>query len=181
MKELLAQSGHVIWILSDPNWTRTQNHLVYKPRLNHLAKLSKWLRCPLCTYLYGAFECVFLSYHVQISGWIPTLWFSECQGTPCLRQARSLNFKWRQLVSNQQLLSLKTNTQRFSQIGQLIELCCGYLSVQSVWMCVFIMSRTNLRVNPHFIVALMSKNSLLEAHVKSEFQVTAAGREPTTT
>ena len=27
--------------LSDCNWTRTQNHLVYKRTINHLAKLAK--------------------------------------------------------------------------------------------------------------------------------------------
>ena len=30
-----------LWILSDCNWTRTQNHLVCKRTLNHLAKLAK--------------------------------------------------------------------------------------------------------------------------------------------
>ena len=29
--------------LSDCNWTRTQNHLVHKQTLNHLARLAKWL------------------------------------------------------------------------------------------------------------------------------------------
>ena len=46
VKELLAQSWCEIWSLSDCNWTRTQNHLVHKPTLNHLAKfnhLPKWL------------------------------------------------------------------------------------------------------------------------------------------
>ena len=38
VKELLAQSRHKIWSLSDCNWTQTQNHLVCKRTLNHLAK-----------------------------------------------------------------------------------------------------------------------------------------------
>ena len=37
VKELLAQSRHEIWSLSDCNWTRIQNHLVRKETLNHLA------------------------------------------------------------------------------------------------------------------------------------------------
>ena len=43
VKELLARSSREIWRLSDCNWTRTQNHLVLKRTLNHLAKLAKWL------------------------------------------------------------------------------------------------------------------------------------------
>ena len=37
VKELLAQSRHEIWNLSDCNWTRTQENLVLKRTLNHLA------------------------------------------------------------------------------------------------------------------------------------------------
>ena len=46
VKELLAWSRHHIWSLSDSNVIRTQNHLVRKRTLNHLAKLrlqTKWL------------------------------------------------------------------------------------------------------------------------------------------
>ena len=53
VKELLARSRHKIWSLSDCNWTRTQNHLVRKWTLNHLAKLTislaKWLSVCLQT------------------------------------------------------------------------------------------------------------------------------------
>ena len=52
--------------ISDCNWTRTQNHLVIKRTLNHLAKLAKWLSCVLSTYLYGAFDCMFLPCHVRV-------------------------------------------------------------------------------------------------------------------
>ena len=69
VKELLARSRHEIWRLSDCNWTQTQNHLVRKRRLNHLAKLAKWLRCVLSTYLYGVFEHT-VKYTVQISTWV---------------------------------------------------------------------------------------------------------------
>ena len=90
---------------SDCNWTRTQNHLVLKRTLNHLAKLAKWLSCVLSTYLYGAFECMFLSCDVRVSEWIHTLHLPECQGTPCSKQARNPKVKWLQLDSNPEPLS----------------------------------------------------------------------------
>ena len=40
-------SRRKIWRWSDCNWTRTQNHLVLKRTLNHLAKLAKWSSCVL--------------------------------------------------------------------------------------------------------------------------------------
>ena len=40
VKELLARSRREIWRLSDCNWTWTENHLVCKRTLNHLAKLA---------------------------------------------------------------------------------------------------------------------------------------------
>ena len=49
VKELFAESKCKIWILSDCNWTWTQNHLVRKWTLNHLAKLAKWLSVCLWT------------------------------------------------------------------------------------------------------------------------------------
>ena len=100
VKELVARSTREIWDLNDCNWTRTQNHLVCKQTLNHLAKLVKWLSCVLSTYLYGAFDCMFLSCHIRVSEWIHTLQLPECQGTPCSKQAQNLRFKWLQLDSN---------------------------------------------------------------------------------
>ena len=73
VKELLARRRREIWSLSNCNWTRTQNHLVRKRTLNSLVKLVKWLSCVLSTYLYGVFDCMFLSCHVRVSGWIHTL------------------------------------------------------------------------------------------------------------
>ena len=52
---------------NDCNWIRTHNHLVHKRTLNHLAKLAKRLSCVVSTYLYGAFDCMFLSCHVRVS------------------------------------------------------------------------------------------------------------------
>ena len=38
-------------------------------------------------------NCMFLSCHVRVSEWIYTLYFPECQGTPCSKQARYLKFR----------------------------------------------------------------------------------------
>ena len=61
----------------------------------------------------------------------------------------------------------KQTIQRFCQTGQITELCCEYLSARCIWLYL-LMSRTRFRVNPHSIVAWMSKNPLLEAGAKSE-------------
>ena len=71
-----------------------------------------------------------------------------------------LNYKWQQRDSNRKPLSSLTNTQRFSKTGQMIELCCEYLSVRCIWLYVIIMSRTSFRVNPHSIVCLNVKELL---------------------
>ena len=47
-----------------------------------------------------------------------------------------------------------------------------------IWLYVVVMSRARFRVNPHSIVAWISRNSLLEAGAKSEGEVTATGLEP---
>ena len=70
------------------------------------------------------------------------------------------------------------NTQPLGQAGQIIELCSEYLSVRCIWLCVLFISRTRFRVNPHFIVALTSGNSLLKARAISYGEVTADGLKP---
>ena len=87
--------------LSDCKWTRTHNHLVFKRTLNHLAKLGKWLSCVLSTYLYGEFDCMFLSCHVRVSEWIHTLGLLECQGSPCSKQARNLKIRKRNIAEKE--------------------------------------------------------------------------------
>ena len=104
-QELLARSRREIWRWSDCNWTQTQNHLVLKRTLNHLAKLAKWLNCVLSTYLHSAFDCMFLSCHVRVSWWIHTLYLTECQGTPSSKQVRNAKVKWLQRDSNPEPLS----------------------------------------------------------------------------
>ena len=73
VKELLAWSRHDICRLRDCKDTRTQNHLVPKQTLYHLAKLTKWLSCVDSGSLFGAFVCMFLSCQVCISEWTHTL------------------------------------------------------------------------------------------------------------
>ena len=73
IKELLPRRRRQICKLSDCHWTRTQKHLVRIWTLNNLAKLTKFLSCALSTYLYVAFDFMFLSCHVRVSEWIQTL------------------------------------------------------------------------------------------------------------
>ena len=73
VKELLAQNRLKFWKLSDCNWTWSQNHLVRKRTLNHLAQLTKWFSCVLSTYLHGTFDYMFLSCQVHIWEWMQNL------------------------------------------------------------------------------------------------------------
>ena len=63
----------------------------------------------------------------------PTSIFETKKG-PKVSVSNIKDIKWLQLDSNPQL-SLKTNTQPFSQTGKMIELCCEYLSVHCIWLC----------------------------------------------
>ena len=105
VKELFTWTRCEIWSTIDCNVTRTHNHVVHKGTLNYLVKLVKWLSCVVSTYLYGTFDCMFLSCHVRISEWIYILELPEYQGTPCSKQARYLKFKRLQRDSNPQVLS----------------------------------------------------------------------------
>ena len=94
VKEFLAPNRRDIWTLNDCKPTRTNNQLVRKRALNHLAKLAKWLSCIVSNYRYGAFDCMLLSCHVLFSEWILTLFLAEIQQTPFSKQTRYLKFKW---------------------------------------------------------------------------------------
>ena len=91
VKELLTQNRRHIWSLSDCNGTQTLNQLDLKGTLKHLAKLTKWLSWIVSTYLYGAFECMFLSNHLRVSDWIQTLSLRERQGKELVTR------KWRDI------------------------------------------------------------------------------------
>ena len=67
VKEILARQRPAIWNLSDCNWNRTNNHLLRKLTLSHLAKLTKWLSWVVSTYLYGAFDSIIFSCYVLVS------------------------------------------------------------------------------------------------------------------
>ena len=67
LKEVVKSNEGATLRLGDCNWTRTHNHLVHKRTLNHLAKQAKGLSCVVSTYLYGAFDYMFLSCHVSVS------------------------------------------------------------------------------------------------------------------
>ena len=73
VKEFLTQSKRHIWDLSDSNRFRNHNYSVRKKTLNHSAKLAKWLSCVVSAYLHGAFDCMLLLCHAQVSEWIYTL------------------------------------------------------------------------------------------------------------
>ena len=104
VNELPAQNRRDIWSLSNCNGTLTHNHLLRQQTLTHLAKLTKWLTWVASTYLYGAINCMFLSYHVRVSEWIHTLYLPDGQGTPWIKQAQYLKFKSLQRDSNVQPL-----------------------------------------------------------------------------
>ena len=57
--------------------------------------------------------------------------------------------------------------------------CCFFFPFLQAFLrlYVFVMSRTRFRVDPHSIVAWVSRNSLLKAGAKSAVQVTATGLE----
>ena len=97
---VLAQSRCEIWTLNNFNWTRNQNHLVRKRTLNDLTKETKWLSCVLSTYLYGAFDCIFLLCRVRVLEWMSRnslleIWgFGDCSCT----QSQS-HLVWKQTLN----------------------------------------------------------------------------------
>ena len=66
-----------------------------------------------------------------------------------LKAGAKSGIKWLQLDVNLEQIRSKTNTQPFSQTGQMIELCSEYLSVWCIWLYVLVMSCISFRVNPH--------------------------------
>ena len=60
VKKILPQNSRDIWSLIDCIESQTHNHLLHKRSLNHLAKLTKWFTWDVSSYMYGAFECIFL-------------------------------------------------------------------------------------------------------------------------
>ena len=84
---------------SECSGTRTHNYLVLKRTLNHVAKMAKWFSCVACTYLYGAFDCMFLSWHICFSAWIQTLvWLLLVGTTPGVSLYKSLTMEGKHLA-----------------------------------------------------------------------------------
>ena len=181
VKELLARNRRNSWSLSDCNGTRTHNHLVRKRTLRTLAKLTKWLSWVVSTYLYDAFDSMFLSCHVHISEWIDALDLPKSLGTLCSKQPRYLKFKWLKRELKLQPPSSQTKTQTFGPTDEMIGLSCEHLSQWCLWLYVLAISRTHFKVNPHSIFTWMSRNSLLEPGEICEVEVTTTRHEPTTT
>ena len=167
-KELLGSNRIDIWNLSDWNKTQIHNHLLLKKTLNHLAKITKWLSWIVSKYLYGAFECMSLSFHGCISEWINNLYFLECHGIPCWKQEQYLQFKSLQRDLNPQKISSSTKTPTFGQTHQKMELNCGYLSVWCILLYVIMISRTHFRVNLHVIYAWILRNTFFGTGAISE-------------
>ena len=105
VRQFLPRRRYGIWSLSECNVTRTQNYIVHKPTLNHLAKLTKCLSWVVSAYLYGAIDCILLSCHIRVSQWIHTLYLPGCYRTTCLKQARYLKFNCFHRNSNPEGLS----------------------------------------------------------------------------
>ena len=78
VKEVFTWNRWDTWSLSDCNGTRMHKHLVSKRLLNHLTKRTKWLSWIVSTYLYGAFDCMFLLCHAGVSKWIDSLYWHKC-------------------------------------------------------------------------------------------------------
>ena len=104
VKEFLARSRRESWRLSDCNGTRTHNHLVHKRTFNHLSQLAKWLSCLVSTYLYGAFDCLFLSCYGRVSEWNHTPQLPECQSEATLHSC--LNVKELLVRNRRKIISL---------------------------------------------------------------------------
>ena len=165
--ELLAWSKRDIWNLTVFIGTRIQKDLVHKQTLNYLAKLTKYLSWFESTYLFSAFDCMFLSCHVRISVWIHTLYLPECQEllarnrcdvwslTGCNGTRTQNHFLWKQTLNH-----LATD--------EMIDLSWEFLSVRCIWLYVLIMWCACFRVNSHSIFSLMSKNFLLKTGVISK-------------
>ena len=178
LKELFPPSRRKIWRWSDSNRTRNQNHLLLKRTLNSLAKLTKWLSCVLSTHLYGALDCMFLSCHVHVSEWMQTLYLPECQGTPA--RIRREIWMWSDCnwTRTQNHLVLKWTLNHLAKLAKWLSCVLSTYLYGCTWLYVLVMSSTRFRVNPHFIVPWMSRNSLLQSGAKSEAEVTATELEP---
>ena len=164
LKESGPWNRYHIWSLSDCNWTLTCNPLDGKIIFYHLAKLFKWLsRVFLQTYMYDAFDSMFLSCQLRILEWIHAVFFlnvkeyfdqnrfdtwslSNCKGTRTYKHLvckQILNWwNWSNWRNDWDFLWAFTYTVHFAY----------YL----------VLSRTQFEVNQGCRFSLISSNSLLQ-------------------
>ena len=157
VKELLSQNSRKVSSLSDCNEARTQKHLVRKRTLNPLSKMAKWLNCVASSYLYSAFDCLFLSCHEHFSGW--TTLYSFLTVKELL--ARNRHKIWS--LNDCNGIRIQNNLVRQLTLDHLAKLdkwsgCVASSYLYSGFDCIFlIMWCMPFRVNPHSIVARMSR------------------------
>ena len=143
------------WIQRDTDTTPLYSEMITTP-LSQTSQMSK-----LCCH-YLLVRCIWLCFMIlsrasfKVNPHSIIAWMSR---TPSFKQAWNLKFKWLQRESNTAPLNSRTITQPLSQAGQIIQLCCEYLSVWCIWLCIIIMWRTSFRVNPDSIVDSMSRTS----------------------
>ena len=100
-------------------WWHTVNHSSWLIATFFVFLISKYFYCgftrPLAWLCEGYDYIVLIKSprtHFRVN---PHSLLRECQGTSCSKQARYLNFKLLQRVSNSQPISSQTNTQQFRQ------------------------------------------------------------------
>ena len=166
VKELLARSRGKIWCLSDCNCTWNDNHLVRKRTLQHLARMAIWFSCVVTISLYGVFDCVFILCPAQFQNESTVYSFLNvkellAQNRREILRLSDCNWTWTQnfLVRKETLDHLAKPENRFNSF--LSTYLYGAFDPMIIWMYPLIMSCTIYTVNPHSIVARMSRNSFL--------------------
>ena len=103
-KELLAQSRCFIWSVSDSNKIRTENHLVRKRTLSHLAELAKllsvclrtkrlWVRISLLSQNYLGNNEIWSNNKIRrLHGWFSTSYIWDQRARKCVFQSNCLKY-----------------------------------------------------------------------------------------
>ena len=102
INKLLVPNRSDVISLSECIETRTHNHLVCQPTLNHLVKLTKWFSRVVRFHLEDVFNCLLSSCNVRISEWILTLYLLAYKKALCSKQVQYLTCKCLQWDSNLQ-------------------------------------------------------------------------------
>ena len=162
VKEVFARNSHNTWSLSHSNRIRTQNHLVCKQTLNHLAKLAKWLSIVMSTYLYGAFDWM-LHFRVNlhsIVSWISRT--SECALSRCIIWSFSGSNR---IQTHNHLVHKRTlnHLAKSAKFVKFVKFVSYVVSTYGAFDCMLLSClSTHFRVNLHSVVAWMSRNSIFK-------------------